>query len=414
MKRLADSSIHKSIIDYYHFNGITSLNELDSYVWPIIIQGRHCCLLHNEESDATFSYLCPVLNQLLKAFEKDFENSLDKSLNPTAYDRVVNGPKLIIVCSSCKNAQAINQVLDQLIDMAHRTMIRRLPESLRYLANKKKKFECILLQGDGDDNEYAIPLLKGCDILIAATPYCLLRQLGLKNTNLERLQYFVLDEAQIVLDRFAKPVSQLMSIYNNLLETFDGRRFISQIIVSSSRWSNRLRKFCQTKMFNPVIAGTNKIEASFFGRTYHSLYPFLKEDNRLDWCIKLIEEMSKNAKNCVIFTNSHTTAKRIHEHLIEINFSNVDCAHELTHHNILESIESKWLESIRAPNKNRILVCSDKVIESLQIDNAQAVIHFDFPHKKNLLSDRLWFMRRYFQMDDGVCFFVLFDFSLSC
>ncbi len=109
------------------------------------------------------------------------------------HSHVFNGPILLIVCSSCKQAQLILDYLMQILDivscLASRDALRR----------RSSELKCLMIQGGGMDVQYDVPLSNGCDILIAATPYAILRKLGDTKTNLERLKYLVFEETHILV-----------------------------------------------------------------------------------------------------------------------------------------------------------------------------------------------------------------------
>ena len=59
----------------------------------------------------------------------------------------------------------------------------------------------------------------------------------------------------------------------------------------------------------------------------------------------------------------------------------------------IREIQYNWQQ----PSSNlKILICEESMSKFLEIDNAQAIIHYDFPSSKTIFGDRLWFMRKHF------------------
>ena len=60
--------------------------------------------------------------------------------------KATNGPLLVIVCGTCRNAQRIHELVNEMIDITHRARARD-PGTDRRITLKKLK--TILLQGGG-------------------------------------------------------------------------------------------------------------------------------------------------------------------------------------------------------------------------------------------------------------------------
>lgn len=62
----------------------------------------------------------------------------------------------------------------------------------------------------------------------------------------------------------------------------------------------------------------------------------------------------------------------------------------------IREIQDKWLQPLLHTSRLRILICEESMSKFLEIDNAQAIIHYDFPSSKTIFGNRLWFMRKHF------------------
>ena len=388
VRSLDESSIHEKLKDYFHINGYNTINEFESFLWPAILRGRHVLAISSSDihSELNFTikkrksklvtFFSPVLTLLIKLIER--ENELKMLNNSETEKNYVfkrqNGPRLLIVCSSCKNAQKIYEFISKV------------------MVNDKNLLRIILLQGGANDRTYDIKLSNGCDVLICATPYCLLRMLGNGNTNLERLELFTIDEANIVLEKYPIQMKALMGSYANLLKV-EARQKIAQFILFSSTWSNKLKEFVSMYFMDETILFESKLEASYFGNVNHIVHEVKIANDKLS---KLIDLIKMNANNSIIiFINDNACANLLNRYLKKKGYlaSVID---DQTSQASINSITNEWLES--AASKQLILICSQAILNFLDVRNASCVIHFDFPQTKKVFSERLWVMSDNFKL----------------
>ena len=248
------------------------------------------------------------------------------------------------------------------------------------------------MKGGGHESLYDVPLINGCDILVCATPFCLLRMIGHNRTNLERLEYMVIDEAHLVLEKFPQQMRVLMSRYHDLLMVNE-KQSIAQFILFSSLWSTKLKTFIDAYLLDRVIITTNKLEASYFGQTQHAVEECVTKEEKITKCLDLIKNISHIRKNTIVFTNKSDSAVCLHDYMKhKLMLPNVSLALEHTNVLNMREIEKQWSLS----QEWQILICEDSVSKYLDIDNAQCIIHFDFPVSRSSFGNRLWFMRRHF------------------
>jgi ATP-dependent RNA helicase TDRD12 len=395
---LAESSIHEKLKDYFHINGYNTINEFESYLWPAILRGRHVLAVSPSDIDSELNFatrkrknklvtfISPVLTLVIKLIEREkqlLKEELEQESTTTSsvpekyvYKRI-NGPRFLIICSSCKNAQKIFELMTSI------------------LINDKNLLKIILLQGGAKDESYDVKLTNGCDVLICATPYCLLRMLGNGKTNLERLEFFIIDEANIVLEKYPKQMRALMDTYANLLK-FDRRQKVAQFILFSSTWSTKLRDFVSSYFMDETISFESKLEASYFGNVNHIVHEIKNKGNdKLDKLIGLIE--TNTDKNVIIFINDNSFASLLYKFLKKRGYL-AQIIDDQTNHFTVNAITNEWLE-LAEVNKQLILICSQTMLTFLTIRNATCIIHFEFPQNKTVLADRLWVMSDNFHMN---------------
>jgi len=231
-------------------------------------------------------------------------------------------------------------------------------------------------------------------------------------TNIERLQYLVFDQANILVEKFPRQIKTLINRYHNSLKINDLQP-IAQFILISTHWSNKLNIFLDSYMMSRVIITTNKLEASYFGRTQHVIYECEESSSaKLKNCLELLKTISfvsdaSQPKHTIIFTNKSESVIELGKVLINVyNYSNVNLIHRGVADLIIKKIEKMWNEvdsktnsELKShENKNLILIIEQHSVNYINIDNAKCILHYDFPKSKAALSERLWCMRKYFSV----------------
>lgn len=263
---------------YLKLKGIKTLSVFNSYCWATLFRGNHLFAMpyntantselfsqiseanswfvDNTDSPESLMYIAMMVSLLIDKVDTDIKAAKARNCAPSA--QTGNGPKLLIICASCKNAKKIFELTNEILGIS---------EKAGYLG-RNDTLKALLLQGGGHEDQYEIPLINGCDILICATPFCLLRMLGHRRTNLERLQYMVIDEAHLVFEKFPRQIRVLMAGYYDLLK-LNEKINVANFVLCSSLWSAKLKSFIRTYMLSPVMIMCNKLEASYFGQTEH-------------------------------------------------------------------------------------------------------------------------------------------------
>jgi hypothetical protein len=105
-----------------------------------------------------------MLDQLEIDRENEIKMNRESGYVKQSLLRSQNGPILLIVCASCKNAQRIYEVISEIIDLSVRQHYKEINndnnnnnESFR----PYKKLKALLLQGGGHESLYDVPLING-------------------------------------------------------------------------------------------------------------------------------------------------------------------------------------------------------------------------------------------------------------
>ena len=362
---------------------------------------------NTDNKNRYLSYMCPLLTLLITSIEREKQISIDDdfvcdnvvpTMNVTTElplpldltkavvhkrSKLQNGPIMLIICSSCKNAQQMYEL------------------SKAIIRNKDNVVKVLLLQGGGDEDMYDTKLANGCDLIICATPYCLLRMLGAGKTNLERLKYLCIDEANIVLERFPKQIKALIDHYSNLLNQ-RASQSIAQFILFANAWSKQIKKFIKLYCIDQVVLLKSKLEAAFFGNVSQYLYECdTKPEEKFDRVLRIIELVPVKTKG-IIFINSQNDAFKLQEYLFGNNI-NSELIEENLYDNQIKSIIKAWSQV--SDSAKRILILTQNMTNFVERNDANWVIHFDFPQieqsvkLRHVFAERLWYMRDNYKVD---------------
>lgn len=392
-----DSRIHRNVKDYLNLNGLNDVEEFDAHYWPSVIRGQHVLGIPNnpdwsfknhqsysstansKSRVSSLSYIVPLLSIILEKVEDELSNRTNYEFgfvkNSLAQSKWQNGPLLLIVCGSCDNAQRAFEIVSKIIEICT-------------LSSRKEKLKALIIQGGGNEDQYEIPLLNGVDILITATPFCLLKVLGNSFTNLERLRYFVFDQIYLLLEKFPRQIKALMAHYSNLLNVND-KQPIAQFVLLSNYWSTKVKSFIENYLMHPAFIISNKLEASYFGQTHHILEACSSSEDKIERLMEIV----RNHKNIILFTNEAQRAVELRNYLRDVKRIKAELVLNTSKESDVQKVVKKWREST-----SRVLIIEQLALDIVNIDSARCVVHFDFPQTKTAFAKRLWFMRKFFSV----------------
>ena len=120
-----------------------------------------------------------------------------------------------------------------------------------------------ITHGGGAEEEQILPLINGCELLIA-TPPCLLRMLRKGYTTLDRLCHVVFDGADVLVEDSTLEIKEIMRRYAKLLKSQPGRSAPRQAVVMSRSWSAGVASLTRAYLGNPLVIMSDVSEAAMF------------------------------------------------------------------------------------------------------------------------------------------------------
>lgn len=202
-------------------------------------------------------------------------------------------------------------------------------------------------------------LEMGADIVIA-TPGRLLSYIKLGTVDLSQVSYFVLDEADRMLD---------MGFYDDIMQIYKQLPPTCQIIMFSATMPPKIRTLAETILKNPEeiqLAISRPPETIM--QTAYICYDAQK--------IKILEDLFSKAhpQRVIIFASAKVKVKELANTLSRMNFNVAQM------HSDLEQAQREEVMKDFKNGKIDILVATDVVARGIDINDIRLVVNFDIPH----------------------------------
>ena len=308
-------------LDAMNFLETTPVQELTI---PVILEGKDIIACAQTGTGKTAAYVLPVINEL------------SKGLHPA------NAINAIIMAPTRELAQQIDQQI----------------EGFTYFV----PVSAVAVYGGTDGiawEQQKRGMEMGADIVIA-TPGRLLSHIKLGTVDLSQVSFFVLDEADRMLD---------MGFYDDIMQVYKLLPATCQTIMFSATMPPKIRTLAQTILKNPEevkIAISRPPETIM--QTAYVCYDMQK--------LRILEDLFSKSRpqRVIIFSSSKMKVKELASTLKRMKF-NVAAMHS--------DLEQSQREEVMKEFKNGridILVATDVVSRGIDINDIKLVINFDIPH----------------------------------
>lgn len=320
-----DLDLNDNVLDALDDMNFFECTPIQEHAIPPILEGRDIIGVAQTGTGKTAAYLLPVLSMLDDGgYPKDAINCI--IMSPT-------------------------RELAQQIDQAMQGFSYYTPE-----------LSSVAVYGGNDGIRYEQEkraMQRGADVLIA-TPGRLISHLSLGNIDLSKVSFFILDEADRMLDMGF--CDDIMTIAKHLPDN-------RQTIMFSATMPNDIINLAKNILHDPVQV---KLAVSKPAEGIHQSAYICYEPQKL----RILEHMFKQQppKRVIIFAGSKLKVKDI---AITLKRRGYNC--EAMHSDLEQSQRDEVMFKFKS-QKVDILIATDIVSRGIDIDDIQLVVNFDVPH----------------------------------
>ena len=320
-----DLDLHDDILDALYDMNFTECTPIQEQAIPPLLEGRDLIGVAQTGTGKTAAYLLPVLSRLRDGgYPRDAINC-------------------IIMAPTRELAQQIDQAMEGFsyyLDGISSVSVYGGNDGIRYEQEKRA-------------------LQLGADVIIA-TPGRLISHLSLGNVDLSRVSFFILDEADRMLDMgFSEDIMQIVSFLPKDRQT----------IMFSATMPDKIVELAHTILTNPaeVKIALNK-PAEGIRQSAYVCYEAQK--------MQIIEHLFKQQKpeRVIIFVG-----KKVHTKDVAITLKRRGYNAEAMHSDLLQEQRDDVMYRFKTGQVD-ILVATDIVARGIDIDDIQLVINYDVPH----------------------------------
>ena len=302
-----------------HFDTCTPIQEKTI---PIILEGKDVIACAQTGTGKTAAYILPLLTNLVN------DNHDSNKLNA------------IIMAPTRELAQQIDQQI----------------EGFGYYV----PFSSVAIYGGetGAWGTQVTGLQKGADIVIA-TPGRLLSQLNIYNIDFSGVKYFILDEADRMLD---------MGFYDDIMNIVHRLPDNRQTIMFSATMPDKIRQLAKTIMHNPEEV---KIAVSRPPESIHQMAVRLYDTQKMAMVQHLLE--GRGLKKVILFVSKKQKVRDITRVLRR---KNINAAA------MFSDLEQRERDEVMLNFRNgkvEVLVATDIISRGIDVDDIPLVINYDVP-----------------------------------
>ena len=303
-----------------HFEECTPVQEATI---PVILQGRDVISCAQTGTGKTAAYILPLLNNL------------------TTDNHDPNRINAIIMAPTRELAQQIDQQM----------------EGFSFYS----PFSSVAVYGGNDGNVWDVQkrgLTRGADVVIA-TPGRLLSHINVYNIDFSAVKYFILDEADRMLD---------MGFFDDIMKIVGMLPKERQTILFSATMPTELRRLAKTFMRDPVEVN---IAISRPPESIHQQALICYDNQKLPFLRTLL--LHRKLKKVIVFVGKKLNVKDVYYALRKAGLE----ARQM--HSDLTQPEREQVMLDFRNGKVDVLVATDIVARGIDVDDIPLIINYDVP-----------------------------------
>lgn len=323
--KFEDLNLTDNVLDALYDMRFDECTPVQEKCIPPILDGHDVLGVAQTGTGKTAAYLLPILSMLDSG----------------------NYPKDVVNCIVMSPTRELAQQIDQ----AMQGFAYYLPD-----------VSSVAVYGGNDGNRYDQEMKSmrlGADVIIA-TPGRLISHISMGNIDLSKVSFFVLDEADRMLD---------MGFSDDIIKIASKLPQNCQTIMFSATMPKDIEKLAQSLLKNPVEV---KLAVSKPAEKIKQSAYICYETQKL----QIIQDIFKagDLKRVIIFSGSKMKVKQINQALIKMKINSGEM------HSDLEQAERDDIMFKFKSGQIDVLVATDIVARGIDIDDIAMVINFDVPH----------------------------------
>ena len=304
--------------------GYTTPTPIQAKSIPVILSNKDVLAAAQTGTGKTAGFTLPLLQRLKTAYNKDKKSHVRALiLTPT------------------------------------RELAAQVAESVETYGKYLPFKSAVIFGGVGINPQISL-LKKGVDIVIA-TPGRLLDLVSQNCKDLKKIEFFILDEADRMLDMgFINDIRKVLAILPKQ----------RQNLLFSATFSDDIKKLADSLLNSPVL-----IEAAKANSTSHKVEQsvhLVDRERKKELLLHLVNK--NNWKQVLVFTRTKHGANKLSEALVKDGITS-----SAIHGNKSQGARTKALDDFKAGNV-RVLVATDIAARGIDIDNLPHVINFELPN----------------------------------
>ena len=323
--KFEELDLNDNILDALYDMRFDECTPVQENCIPPILDKRDVLGVAQTGTGKTAAYLLPILSRLADgSFPKDAVNCI--IMSPT-------------------------RELAQQIDQAMQGFSYYLPD-----------VSSVAVYGGNDGNRYDQEMKSmrlGADVIIA-TPGRLISHISMGNIDLSKVSFFVLDEADRMLD---------MGFSEDIMKIASGLPESCQTIMFSATMPKDIESMAQKLLKNPVeIKLAVSKPAEKINQSAYICYETQK--------LKIIDDIFKagDLKRVIIFSGSKLKVKQINQALQRLKINSGEM-----HSDLDQAQRDEMMYKFKSGQLD-VLVATDIVARGIDIDDITMVINYDVPH----------------------------------
>ncbi|TIA59460.1 P-loop containing nucleoside triphosphate hydrolase protein [Aureobasidium pullulans] len=341
------------VINEVKAQGFANPTPIQSQGWPMALSGRDVVGIAETGSGKTLTYCLPSIVHI----------NAQPLLSPG------DGPIVLILAPTRELAVQIQAEVNKF--------------------GKSSRIRNTCVYGGVPKGQQIRDLARGVEVCIA-TPGRLIDMLESGKTNLRRVTYLVLDEADRMLDMGFEP--QIRKIISQI-------RPDRQTCMWSATWPKEVRALAQDFQHDFIQVNVGSMDLSANHRITQ-VVEVVSEFEKRDKMIKHLEKIMEDKDNkCLIFTGTKRVADEI------TRFLRQDGWPALSIHGDKQQQERDWVLNEFKQGKSPIMVATDVASRGIDVRNITHVLNYDYPNNSEDYIHRIGRTGRAGAMGTAITFF---------